>query len=155
MAVVLVLAGFMVVQRTFVGAGRTPAFETASSVLIIMIGLWLFVGSLRGHHHHDGRHQGRFLSIAAGFVPCPLTTFIMVYALAHGLVISGLLVTLAMAAGMVVTISAFAVSAVLFRKGLSRILNGRKVLLSRASRIFETGSALAVMATGAWLWGTR
>ena len=79
----------------------------------------------------------------------------MVYALAHGLVIAGLLVTLAMAAGMVVTISAFAVSAVLFRKGLSRILNGRKVLLHRASRIFETGSALAVMAAGVWLWVTR
>ena len=63
MAVVLVLAGFIVVKRTFAG----PAFETASSVLIIMIGLWLFVRSLQGHHHnHDGRHQGRFLSIAAG-----------------------------------------------------------------------------------------
>jgi nickel/cobalt transporter (NicO) family protein len=146
MAVVLVLAGFIVVKRTFVGAGRTPAFETASSVLIIMIGLWLFVRSLQGHHHnHDGRHHGRYLSIAAGFVPCPLTTFIMVYALAHGLVIAGLLVTLAMAAGMVVTISAFAVSAVLFRKAFFRVLNRRKVLLHRASRVFETGSALAVM----------
>ena len=74
MAVVLVLTGFMVVQRTFVGAGRNLALETTSSVLIILIGLWLFVRSLRGHLHRDGRHQGRFLSIAAGFVPCPLTT---------------------------------------------------------------------------------
>jgi ABC-type nickel/cobalt efflux system permease component RcnA len=151
MAVVLVLTGFMVVRRTFVGAGRNFALETTSSVLIILIGLWLFVQSLRGHDHHDGRHQGRFLSIAAGFVPCPLTTFIMVYALAHGMVIAGLLVTLAMAAGMVLTISAFAVSSILFREGLFRILNGRKVLLHRASRVFATGSALAVIGAGVWL----
>jgi ABC-type nickel/cobalt efflux system permease component RcnA len=151
MAVVLVLTGFMVVQRTFVGAGRNFALETTSSVLIILIGLWLFVRSLRGHHHDDGRHQGRFLSIAAGFVPCPLTTFIMVYALAHGMVIAGLLVTLAMASGMVLTITAFAVSAVLLRTGLFHILNRRKVLLHRASQVFETGSALAVMGTGVWL----
>jgi ABC-type nickel/cobalt efflux system permease component RcnA len=121
MAVVLVLTGFMVVQRTFVGAGRNFALETTSSVLIILIGLWLFVRSLRGHHHDDGRHQGRFLSIAAGFVRCPLT------------------------------ITAFAVSAVLLRTGLFHILNRRKVLLHRASQVFETGSALAVMGTGVWL----
>ena len=151
MAVELVLTGFMVVQRTFVGAGRNFALETTSSVLIILIGLWLFVRSLRGRHHDDERHQGRFLSIAAGFVPCPLTTFIMVYALAHGMVIAGLLVTLAMAGGMVVTISAFAISAVLFRKGLFHILNRRKVLLHRTSQVFETGSALAVMGAGVWL----
>jgi ABC-type nickel/cobalt efflux system permease component RcnA len=135
MAVVLVLTGFMVVQRTFVGAGRNFALETTSSVLIILIGLWLFVRSLRGHHHDDGRHQGRFLSIAAGFVRCPLTTFIMVYSLS----------------GMVLTITAFAVSAVLLRTGLFHILNRRKVLLHRASQVFETGSALAVMGTGVWL----
>ena len=126
MAVVLVLAGFIVVQRTFVGAGRTPALETTSSVLVILIGLWLFVRSLKGHHHNMRTHQGRFLSIAAGFVPCPLTTFIMVYALAHGIVIAGLLVTLAMAGGMVVTISAFAVTAVLFHKRFFESAIGEK-----------------------------
>ena len=155
MAVVLVLAGFIVVQRTFVGAGRTPALEATSSVLVILIGLWLLVRSLKSHDHHSGRTQGRFLSIAAGFVPCPLTTFIMVYALAHGMVIAGLLVTLAMAGGMVVTISAFAVTAVLFRKALFRILNRRKILLHRASRVFETGSALAIMGAGVWLYLMR
>jgi ABC-type nickel/cobalt efflux system permease component RcnA len=79
----------------------------------------------------------------------------MVYALAHGMVIAGLLVTLAMAGGMVVTISAFAISAVLFRKGLFHILNRRKVLLHRASQVFETGSALAVMGAGIWLLKAR
>jgi nickel/cobalt transporter (NicO) family protein len=39
MAIVLVLTGFMVVQRTLAGAGRTPAQETFSSALIIGINL--------------------------------------------------------------------------------------------------------------------
>jgi ABC-type nickel/cobalt efflux system permease component RcnA len=37
-AVVLVLAGFIVMRRTIGGAGRAPAFEIASAVLIMAIG---------------------------------------------------------------------------------------------------------------------
>src|SRR5215211_7772376 len=46
-AVVLVLPGFIVSRRTIGGAGRVPAFEAASAVLIIAIGLWLLFRALR------------------------------------------------------------------------------------------------------------
>jgi nickel/cobalt transporter (NicO) family protein len=94
MAIVLVLTGFMVVQRTLAGAGRTPALETFSSALIIRIGAFLLVTSLRGHSHARPP-SNPFLAIAAGFVPCPLTTFIMVYAVSNGMIFAGLLVTAA------------------------------------------------------------
>ncbi len=154
MAVVLVFAGFIVVQRTLVGAGRTPALEAASSALIIVIGIWLLTSALRGHSHGESS-KNRFLSIAAGFVPCPLTTFIMVYALAHGIVLAGLLVTLAMAGGMILTVSVFAMTAILFREGLFRLLEQRRGLWHRAAHIFEIGSALAVIGSGVWLQTMR
>src|SRR6266568_4037922 len=50
-AVVLVLAGFIVIRRTIGGAGRAPAFEIASSVLIIAIGLWLLYRACQAHEH--------------------------------------------------------------------------------------------------------
>jgi nickel/cobalt transporter (NicO) family protein len=110
-AVVLVLAGFIVIRHTIVGAGRAPAFETASAVLIIAIGLWLL---FRAWHPHDhSAMDGRVLAFATGLVPCPLTTFIMVYATGQGIIAAGLLVTAGMAVGMTVTIALFALAAVL------------------------------------------
>src|SRR5258705_5211164 len=40
-AVVIVLSGFVILQRTIAGAGRAPALEHASQILIALVGLWL------------------------------------------------------------------------------------------------------------------
>src|SRR5215813_13180494 len=42
-AIVLVLAGFKVIRMTLGGAGRAPAFEATSAVLVTVVGLWLLV----------------------------------------------------------------------------------------------------------------
>ena len=153
-AVVLVLAGFIVVQKTITGAGRAPLLEDISSAIIIVIGLWLLVQAFRGHHHGQAA-RSRLLFVAAGFVPCPLTTFIMVYTVAHGMVAAGLLVTAAMAAGMVLTISAFAIAAVLFHNALFHFFKRRERQWHRMSHIFEILSAAAVIGAGVWLLKAR
>jgi nickel/cobalt exporter len=154
MAVILVLAGFIVVRRTLVGAGRMPLLEIMSSGLIIAIGLFLFVQALRGQDHAQTRNNG-LLAVAGGFVPCPLTTFIMVYAVSNGMVLAGLLVTAAMACGMILTVSMFALTAVLLRERLFRWIEGRSRLWHRASHAFEIVSAFAVMGSGLWLLTAR
>jgi nickel/cobalt exporter len=50
-AVVMVLAGFIVIRRTIGGAGRAPGFEIASAGLIIAIGLWLLFRALHPCEH--------------------------------------------------------------------------------------------------------
>ena len=45
-AVLLVVAGFSVLRHTLAGVGRAPAFEAASAVLVIAIGIWLFIRGL-------------------------------------------------------------------------------------------------------------
>jgi nickel/cobalt transporter (NicO) family protein len=110
-AIVLVLAGFTVLRATIGGAGRAPAFEVASAGLIVIIGVWLLFRALRPHRHTAT--DERVLAAATGFVPCPLTTFIMVYAATHGIIVAGLLVTASMAIGMIATIALFALAAVL------------------------------------------
>src|SRR5207248_280482 len=113
-AVVLVLAGFTVIRATLGGVGRAPAFELASSVLVMAVGLWLLVVALRRHDAHP-HGKGPLVAVATGLVPCPLTTFIMVYSAANRIVGAGLLIAIAMAAGMVVTIFLFAGSTILLR----------------------------------------
>jgi nickel/cobalt transporter (NicO) family protein len=107
-AVVFVLAGVAVISRSLAAAGRTPAFEFASAVLITLIGTYLVVRLLRPHFHAHVQ-DGRALAVATGLVPCPLTTFILTYALARGKLAISLAAVLGMMLGVIVTLASFAV----------------------------------------------
>jgi nickel/cobalt transporter (NicO) family protein len=153
-AIVLVLGGFAVLQRTIVGAGRAPLLEQGSYVLIVAIGLWLLWRSLRrapaGH-----RHSGPVLGLVTGIVPCPLTTFVMTYAAAKGIVAAGLILSATFATGMIVTVAAFPLLAVLLRAKLVGALARTAGWRYRIGRGLETGAALAVIAFGTILFLQR
>ena len=95
-AVVLVLTGFIVIRGTIGGAGRAPKFETASAPFIVLIGIWLLYNAVRHRHNNNPTTDGRVLAFVTGLVPCPLTTFIMVYAVSNGIIVAGLLLTAGM-----------------------------------------------------------
>lgn len=147
-AALYVLAGFAVLQRTIGGAGRAPVLERASSALIVLSGLWLLYRALRPHSH-DAGHSGLALAVVAGLVPCPLTTFIMTYAAANGAVVAGLVLSGTFAAGMIVTVAAFPLLAVMLRtRAVPSVLPHQ--WRHGAVRMLEIAAALAVTATGGW-----
>ena len=152
-AIVLVLAGFAVLRHTLAGVGRAPAFEAASSVMVIAIGIWLLVRALHHSHSHEG--DSRALAFATGLVPCPLTTFIMVYASSRGIVGAGLLLTGAMALGMIATILLFVGSTILLRERMFGFLVRTAATRERLGRALEAGGAIAVIAFGLWLFANR
>jgi nickel/cobalt exporter len=110
LALILVLAGFAVISKAFAYGGRTPQFEAASGLLVALIGAFLLWRSLRSDHRAHAK-DGKTLAFVTGIVPCPLTTFIMSYALARGMLGAGLAVTAAMTLGMIVTIGGIALAA--------------------------------------------
>jgi ABC-type nickel/cobalt efflux system permease component RcnA len=146
-AVVLVLAGVAVISRSVAAGGRTPAFETASAALITLIGAYLVWRSMRpvpyGPHH-----DGRMLAIVTGLVPCPLTTFILTYALAVNKLAQGLAAVAGMLAGVIVTIASFAIAAILARERLVDMLARTERLRHTLGRGLEALGALAVLALG-------
>src|SRR5215475_3784544 len=154
-AILLVLAGYLVIRRTIGGAGRAPAFEVASAVLIMAIGAWLLFCACRPHEHAQATTDGRVLAFVTGLVPCPLTTFIMVYAAAQGIVAAGLLVTAGMAVGMVVTIASFALAAVLLHNRFMLVMDRTQRFRRQAGHALEVASAAAIMAFGAWQLAAR
>ena len=99
--------------------------------------------------------DSRALAFATGFTPCPLTTFIMAYAAANGIIWAGLLLSAAMAAGMIATILIFAAGAILLRERLLNFLARSEPAKMRLGRIMEATSAAAVIAFGLWLFATR
>ena len=154
-AVVLVLTGFMVIRSTIGGAGRAPAFETSSAVFIVLIGIWLVYNVVRHRHHDSPTTDGRVLAFATGLVPCPLTTFIMVYAVSNGIIVAGLLLTAGMIVGMVTTIAIFAVAAVLLRERIVFLMERTARTRERFGRALELISAVVIIGLGLWLLAGR
>lgn len=65
------------------------------------------------HRHRDGAHD--LLSIAVGLIPCSGAVLVLIYALANGLLLSGLVMTACIAVGMALTLSAIGIAAVWMR----------------------------------------
>jgi nickel/cobalt transporter (NicO) family protein len=147
-AVVLVLTGVVIVSRAFAVGGRAPAFETASATMITLIGGFLLWRALRSPQHEHTR-DGRALAFVTGLVPCPLTTFIMTYALVRGVLVLGLLVTAAMMAGMVATIGGFAIATILARERCVRLLAHTESWRRGLGKALEIIGSIAVLLIGA------
>ena len=152
MAVVLVLAGVAVISRSVSAGGRAPAFETMSAALITLIGLYLVVRAVWPPPHAHAS-DGRALAIVTGLIPCPLTTFILTYALAHNILAIGLASVVAMLGGVVVTLTSFAVSAVVARQRLMTVLKRTERLRQSLGTWLELAGAMAVLVLGlVMLW---
>jgi nickel/cobalt transporter (NicO) family protein len=91
----------------------------------------------------------------AGMSPCPLTTIIMVVALANGMVALGLLVSLSMALGMIVTVSVFALAVILCRRWLLHFLRRHAAHVERIARGLEILGAAAVTVIGLLLFSSE
>src|SRR6188474_2813106 len=144
LAVVLVLAGFAVISRVFAQGGRTPQFEVASGVMVALIGAFLLWRST-GDDHHMHERDGRTLAFVTGMIPCPLTTFIMSYAVARGLLGAGLAVTAAMTVGMIATIGGIALAAALARNKFMGLLARTERWRHGAGTALEVGSSVMVL----------
>lgn len=146
-AVLLVLSGVVVLQRTIGGAGRAPNLEHFSQGLIVAMGLWLLWRALRPHSH-GAVGSTSALALVTGLVPCSLTTFIITYAATRGLVAQGLLLAAMFASGMIVTVAAFPIFAVLLRGGVTRVLERNERWRGRLGHGLEIASAVAIRALG-------
>jgi ABC-type nickel/cobalt efflux system permease component RcnA len=150
LALVLVLAGFAVVSKAFAQGGRTPQFELASGVLVATIGAFLVWRSTK-HDHHTHERDGKTLAFVTGMIPCPLTTFIMSYALARGLLAAGLAVTAAMALGMIATIGGIALAAAFARDRFMGLLDRTESWRYRIGMVLEVGGSVLVLVFGLWM----
>ena len=150
LALVLVLAGFAVISRAFAYGGRTPQFEMASGILIALIGTFLLWRS--SNRPHDAQPQnGGTLALVTGMIPCPLTTFIMTYALSRGLLAAGLLVTAAMTLGMMAVIGGVGLVAAFSRDPLVNLLARTETLRHRLGVALEVSGSTAVLLFGLWM----
>jgi nickel/cobalt exporter len=142
-----VLAGVAVISRSLAAGGRAPAFEIMSAALIALIGLYLVVRRI-WPPAYDHARDGKTLAVATGLVPCPLTTFILTYALAKGKLAIGLAAVAGMLGGVIVTLVSFAVAAVVSRDQFMGLLSRTEGWRHKVGWGLEFAGALAVLLIG-------
>jgi nickel/cobalt exporter len=144
-AVLLALIGAPLLSRTITGAGRSDILEDVSRGLIAAIGLWLVVRALAGRKHVHG--EGLMVGFVTGLVPCPLTLFVMFFAISRGIPEAGLTFALAMLIGISVTLSAVAAAVTIGRESVERWADRHGRSIDRLARLLDgiSGALLIVI----------
>lgn len=142
-AVAIALSANWLVSRTITSAGQAPLLEISSRLLLVAIGAWMMVRAFRRSDHVHG--QGAVFAVAAGLIPCPLTLFIMFYAVTQGVPQAGLLFASAMLIG---------VGGVLCLVGIvstlaAGLLSQNAAAWARGSRFIEGIAGAGLIAIGA------
>jgi ABC-type uncharacterized transport system substrate-binding protein len=144
--VVAFLAHWLLRQITMSPIEQNHWIRMISFGAIALIGAWMLTGEWRrlrtgkpaahacahdhhdhGHHHHHGhgaRHRG-LLAIAAGFVPCSGAILILTFAIANGILVSGLVTVVAIALGMALTLGGLGLASMLVRHQVVFRMAGR------------------------------
>ncbi|MCB0059962.1 MAG: hypothetical protein KDE45_23150 [Caldilineaceae bacterium] len=143
MSVLIALLSLPVVSIAFGEVGRAPALENLSRGLIGLIGLWMIWQALRPPKVHDhAAGQGLAVGFTAGLIPCPLTLFVMTFAISRGVTEAGIAFAGVMMIGVALTLSLVAVMAVLFRDGVLHLIVSRPAVLAVTARLLHGGIGL-------------
>ncbi|MBX4934807.1 ABC transporter permease [Rhizobium bangladeshense] len=149
MAVVIALFALPLVSHSFVDAGSSPALEVVSRGLLGIIGVWMVLTAVIRHSHAHAEGEGLLMGFAAGLVPCPLTLFVMTFAMIHQVVVTGLLFAATMMMGVALTLSAVALLTVVFRDRISYLMRKHPQLLAFVSRATGGLAGLVLVAIAA------
>jgi nickel/cobalt exporter len=146
-AVLIAVLSLPLVSFALGSVGRAPLLEDVSRGLIGIIGAWMLWRALRHGRHHLG-HEGEAVGVVAGLIPCPLTLFVMTFAIARGVPAAGILFAGTMMIGVAITLSSVAVLSILLRGRLMHLFEGRPRLFEAITRSIEglAGAALVALA---------
>jgi nickel/cobalt transporter (NicO) family protein len=131
-AVIVAVGAHWILERTLMSPiEQNHWIRMVSFGAIALIGGGMLTGEwrrLRGggsggaHYHHDHHHglghgtgHRRLLAVAAGFVPCSGAILILTFAFANGILTSGLMMVVAIALGMALTLAGLGLVSMLVR----------------------------------------
>ena len=148
-AVLIAVLSLPLVSVALGSVGRAPLLENLSRGLLGLIGLWmLWRAATRAGHRHEGG-EGAAVGIMAGLIPCPLTLFVMTFAISRGVPQAGIAFAVTMMIGVAVTLSFVAITVVLFRQQVTRLLETRPRLVAAFSRAIEATADIILVAVAA------
>ncbi|MHB9432033.1 MULTISPECIES: hypothetical protein [unclassified Mesorhizobium] len=91
----------------------------------------------------------------AGLIPCPLTLFVMTFAISRGVPVAGILFATTMMIGVALTLSSVAVLSILFRERLVHFFDSRPRLFDIISRSIEGIAGFILAGVAVWQISAR
>lgn len=152
MSVVIVLLSLPLVSVALGSVGQAPLLEDISRGLLGVIGLWLIVIALRpAHNHQRPERRSAVFAVSAGLIPCPLTLFVMTFAMTRGVPQAGLAFAAVMMIGVAATLVAVALTALGARRLLECLLTNYPRALGRTAATLQvlSGIVLVIIAINA------
>jgi nickel/cobalt exporter len=122
MAVLIAWFSLPLVSRMLGSAGDAPALENISRGLLGVIGLWMLWSALFRPTHTHGKGEGLTVGMMSGLIPCPLSLFVMSFAMSRGVPVAGVVFALVMMLGVMLTLSLTALAVILCRQQVTRLL---------------------------------
>ncbi len=160
-AVLLVLLLYYLFRQTVFTSVENLSYyiRLVSYTLIALIGAGLLLHNIRRRCASGGQPLQRgalsrsplLMALSVGIVPCTGTVILMLFFISLEMLTFGILVSLSMALGMAVTISAIGLTAVFSRKGIEASFSGTKKAGTVVSAVFEIGGAFAIFCMGSFL----
>jgi nickel/cobalt exporter len=146
MSVLIALLSLPLVSIALGSVGRAPLLEDISSGLLGLIGLWMIYRALRSSARGLNHGEGALVGFMAGLVPCPLTLFVMTFAISRGVPEAGFAFAVTMMAGVALVLAVVAIATVLFRQQVMHLIERRPVLLGRITSGIEGCAGLILIA---------
>ncbi|ESX47221.1 ABC transporter permease [Mesorhizobium sp. C416B] len=147
-AVLIAVLSLPLVSIALGSVGRAPLLEDISRGLLGLIGVWMLWRAVRhGRHHH---HEGEVVGVMAGLIPCPLTLFVMTFAISRGVPGAGILFAITMMLGVALTLSCVAILSVLFRQRLLHFFDRSPRVFDAISRGVEGLAGLLLAGVAVW-----
>jgi ABC-type nickel/cobalt efflux system permease component RcnA len=143
-SVVIALLSLPLVSVALGSVGRAPLLEDISRGLLGVIGLWMLWQGFRGTGYAHG--QSMAAGFAAGLIPCPLTLFVMTFAISRGVPEAGVAFAAVMMIGVALVLGTVALAAVLFRQQLLRLLAMRPRAVDIVTRAIQIIAGLILVA---------
>lgn len=137
MAVLIVLFALPVVSAVLGSAGRAPLLEDISRGFLGLIGFWMLWRAFRPPRVRHHAAEGMSVGVIAGLIPCPLTLFVMTYAVSRGAPEAGIAFAAVMMIGVALTLCAVACASIFARQGIMKLVAARPVLVERVTRGLE------------------
>ncbi|MET3520290.1 nickel/cobalt transporter [Mesorhizobium abyssinicae] len=147
-AVLIAVLSLPLVSLALGSVGRAPVLEDVSRALLGVIGAWMVWRALG--HGHSHQYEGEVVGFMAGLIPCPLTLFVMTFAISRGVPGAGILFALTMMVGVALTLSCVAVLSILFRERLVHLFDSRPRLFDQLSRGIEGVAGLVLAGVAVW-----
>jgi nickel/cobalt exporter len=173
-AIVVVAVADLLLRRAFGGApAEVAGVRLFSYGLIALIGAVMLAQAFRRSRHRragieiadaccGGAHyrpddvrervQQGGLSLGVGLVPCTGAVLILLYAMANDILFAGVLLAVAIAAGMAITMGGLGILSVIARQAVASRIEARGDGNGRLAAVSDYGGALAIMAIGAGLF---